>query len=55
MKEGDKMSQKLYAKVFGWLFVGLFITFGTGLFLTHYQEGVINLFGGSGYFIAILV
>ncbi len=49
------MSNKLYAKVFGWLFVGLLVTFGTGLVLMNYPDGVINLFGGMGYLIMLIV
>ena len=49
------MSNKLYAKVFGWMFIGLLVTFGTGLVLMNYPDGVVNLFGGMGYLIMLIV
>lgn len=49
------MENKLYSKVFMWLFVGLLITFGSGYALSLYPDAVINIMGGSGYVIAIVV
>lgn len=49
------MENKLYAKVFTWLFAGLLITFGSGYILSLYPDAVINIMGGSGYIIAIVV
>ncbi len=53
--EGDKMDNKLYSKVFSWLFVGLLITFGSGYILSLYPDAVANVLGGAGYLIAIVV
>ena len=36
MKEG-KMN-KIYSKVYGWLFVGLLLTFATGAFFSNYEN-----------------
>lgn len=49
------MENKLVAKVFSWLFVGLLVTFGSGYILSLYPDAVINIMGGSGYIIAIVV
>ena len=49
------MENKLYTKVFTWLFAGLLITFGSGYVLSLYPDAVINIMGGSGYIIAIVV
>jgi len=49
------MENKLYAKVFTWLFAGLLLTFGSGYLLSLYPDAVINIMGGSGYIIAIVV
>lgn len=49
------MENKLYSKVFMWLFIGLLITFGSGYILSLYPDAVINIMGGSGYIIAIVV
>ncbi len=49
------MENKLYAKVFTWLFAGLLITFGSGYVLSLYPDAVINIMGGSGYVIAIVI
>ena len=34
---------KLYSKVYGWLFAGLLLTFATGAFLSNYENAMINL------------
>jgi len=49
------MENKLYSGVFMWLFVGLLVTFGSGYVLSLYPEAVINIMGGVGYIIAIVV
>ena len=53
MKEG-KMN-KIYSKVYGWLFVGLLLTFATGAFFSNYENAIINLMSGAGYIIVLLV
>lgn len=49
------MENKLYSKVFTWLFAGLLITFGSGYILSLYPDAVVNIMGGSGYIIAIVI
>ena len=49
------MENNLYTTVFTWLFAGLLITFGSGYVLSLYPDAVINIMGGSGYIIAIVV
>ena len=46
---------KLYSKVYGWLFVGLLLTFATGAFLSSYENAMINLMNGVGYIVILLV
>ncbi len=49
------MENKIYAKVFTWLFIGLLITFGSGYLLSLYPNAVYNIMGGSGYIITIVI
>lgn len=49
------MENKLCSKVFMWLFVGLLVTFGSGYALSLYPDAVVNIMGGTGYIIAIVV
>lgn len=46
---------KLYSKVYGWLFAGLLLTFATGAFLSSYENAMINLMNGVGYIVILLV
>ena len=46
---------KLYSKVYGWLFAGLLLTFATGAFLSNYENAMINLMNGVGYIVILLV
>ena len=46
---------KIYSKVYGWLFVGLLLTFATGAFFSNYENAIINLMSGAGYIIVLLV
>ena len=47
--------ERLYSKVYGWLFAGLMLTFATGAFLSNYENAIINLMSGIGYVIIIVV
>ena len=38
---------KIYSKVYGWLFVGLLLTFATGAFFSNYENAIINLMSWS--------
>lgn len=49
------MENKLYSNVFMWLFAGLLLTFGSGYVLSLYPDAVINIMGGTGYIIAIVI
>ncbi len=49
------MENKIYSKVFTWLFIGLLVTFGSGYILSLYPNAVINIMGGTGYIIAIVI
>lgn len=46
---------KLYSKVYGWLFVGLLLTFATGAVFSNYEDAIINLMSGAGYIIMLLI
>ncbi len=52
------MKNNFYSNVFGWLFIGLLITFGSGLIFMNSPELLVRIFGSSGYlfiFIAQIV
>lgn len=46
---------KIYSKVYGWLFAGLLLTFATGAFFSNYENAIINLMSGAGYIVVLLV
>ena len=46
---------KIYSKLYGWLFVGLLLTFATGAFFSNYENAIINLMSGAGYIVVLLV
>ncbi len=46
---------KLYSKVYGWLFVGLLLTFATGAFFSNYENAMINIMNGVGYIVILLI
>lgn len=51
MKRGDIMDmQQIFSKVFMWLFVGLFLTFGVGYFVQS-SDAAISFLAGGGYLI----
>ena len=47
--------EKLYSKVYGWLFAGLLLTFATGMVLSNYENAIINLMSGASYIFIILI
>lgn len=49
------MDNKLYSKVFGWLFIGLLLTFGTGFVLANYPYGVAKILSGTSYIVVIAI
>ncbi len=46
---------KLYSKVYGWLFAGLLLTFATGAFFSNYENAIINIMNGIGYIVILLI
>ncbi len=46
---------KLYSKVYGWLFIGLLLTFATGALFSNYENAMINIMSGMGYIIILLI
>ena len=46
---------RLYSKVYGWLFAGLLLTFATGAFLSNYENAVINMMSGASYLFIVLI
>ena len=52
---GDKMieSNKLFSKVFTWMFIGLAITFGIGYYVSINPNMIFNIFGKSYLLLAI--
>lgn len=52
MKLGDYMEiNKIFSRVFLWMFIGLAITFGVAYFVSTNDNMVYNLFAGSKYWI----
>lgn len=45
---------KLFAKVFGWMFLGLLITFGTGFYIAINPNMVQNILGSNMYWLFII-
>lgn len=54
LKRGERM-KKGYSKMFGWLFIGLLITFGTGFALSKYPITLVKLLGGYKYIILVVL
>lgn len=48
-------TSKLMPKVFLWMFVGLFVSFGTGYYVSVHPNMVYNLFSGYMFLILILI
>ena len=46
---------KLDSKVYGWLFVGLLLTFATGALFSNYENAIINIMSGMGYIVLLLI
>ena len=42
------MNNKLLTKVFGWMVLGLLVTFGTGFLVSHNENILINVLSGPG-------
>ena len=49
------MTNKILPKVFGWMFVGLLITFFTGYYVSLHPETMLKLFGGWAFIVIIII
>lgn len=49
------MNQKIYAKTFLWLCLGLLITFATGFYVCSNENMIYNIFSTSAYWIIFIV
>lgn len=49
------MNNKLLTKVFGWMVLGLLITFGTGFLVSHNENILINVLSGPGLFLILIM
>ena len=49
------MTNKILPKVFGWMFVGLLITFFTGYYVSLHPETMLKLFGGGAFIVIIII
>lgn len=47
------VDNKIFAKIFMWMFIGLMVTFGVGYFVSENETMVLNIFGGMYYIIWI--
>ena len=53
MIENNIVDNKIFAKIFMWMFIGLMVTFGVGFFVSENETMVSNIFGGMYYIIWI--
>lgn len=49
------MTNKILPKVFGWMFIGLLITFFTGYYVSLHPETMLKLFGGWAFIVIIII
>lgn len=49
------MNNKFLSKVFGWMFIGLLITFGTGFLVSSNENMLINVLSGPGLAIILIM
>ena len=49
------MLKNIMPKVFGWMFVGLLITFFTGYYVSLHPETMLKLFGGWAFIVIIII
>ena len=48
------MGKNIFAKVFLWMFVGLFVTFATGIYVSTNENMIYNIFSTSAYWIIFI-
>ena len=46
---------RIYSKVFGWMFIGLLVTFGTGFLLANSPELLIAIYSNTWLYIALII
>ena len=49
------MTSKILPKVFGWMFIGLLVTFFTGYYVSLHPETMFKLFGSYAFLIVIII
>lgn len=49
------MTKDFYSKVFGWMFIGLLVTFFTGYYVSLHPETMFKLFGSYAFLIVIII
>lgn len=49
------MNNKLLTKVFGWMVLGLLVTFGTGFLVSHNENILINVLSGPGPIVILIM
>lgn len=49
------MTNKILPKVFGWMFIGLLVTFFTGYYVSLHPETMFKLFGSYAFLIVIII
>lgn len=49
------MTNKIMPKVFGWMFIGLLVTFFTGYYVSLHPETMFKLFGSYAFLIVIII
>lgn len=49
------MNNKFLSKVFGWMFIGLLITFGTGFLVSSNENMLINILSGPGLAVILIM
>ena len=49
------MTSKILPKVFGWMFIGLLVTFFTGYYVSLHPETMLKLFGSYAFLIVIII
>lgn len=49
------MKNKIMSKVFGWMFIGLLVTFLTGYYVAEHPYTAAKILGGYGYLILVLI
>lgn len=48
------MKKSIFSKVFLWMFVGLFVTFATGIYVSTNENMIYNIFSTSAYWIIFI-